>query len=140
MPEFAGLAFGLLTALFWGMTDFAAKRSVEEVDSLSVTFSMEIVGALFLGSVAGIGYLVAPATLAFWMPAEGAPVLYWWNLSMLVGVSAIVGVMFAFRAYSKAPLAVASLIVNTKGMFASLLAITLLGEEPYLAMVAGALC
>lgn len=139
MPEFTGFGFGLLTALFWGLTDFTAKRSVEDVDPIAVTMGMQITGALFLGAIGLIAWLVAPEALEFWTQPEGEPVGYWWVMSMLVGVSAICGVMFSFQAFERAPLAVASPIVNTKGMYASILAIIFLGEVPGVFMAAGAI-
>ncbi|MCB0221585.1 MAG: DMT family transporter [Chrysiogenetes bacterium] len=139
MPEFTGFGFGLLTALFWGLTDFTAKRSVEDVDPLAVTVGMQLVGAVFLGLIGLIVWLVAPGALEFWMQPAGEPFGYWWLMSMLVGVSAISGVMFAFRSFSRAPLSVASPIVNTKGMFAAILAILFLGDVPGVLMALGAL-
>lgn len=134
-----GVAWGLSTAAFWALADFTAKRTVEGVEPLPLTLGNQIAGAVILGIVALVLWQLAPGVWKSTFPHPATFPLDWYGWAVLAGFLAITGLSSSYQSYQVAPLAIASPIVNTKGMFAALIAVAFLGESAGIVTAAGVL-
>lgn len=112
----SGLAYGLLAAVFWGMTDITAAVTTRRLGSL---FTLGLVG---LASLVGVwAYAVATTGPSSLLPPV-APA------AALLGVLSAVGYIAFFTALRLGPIAVVSPVASTYGALSVVLAVVVLGE------------
>ncbi|MEW6777666.1 MAG: DMT family transporter [Bdellovibrionota bacterium] len=139
MTDASSFALGLLTAVFWSLGEFFSKRGVKEAELLTASLGMQITGALGVGLFSLVSAFAFPGIFHSFLPAASTPLTVPFWQSFLVGCVAITGVAFCYRSYKLAPLAIASPIVNSKGMFAALVAWVFLSEQAGIPVALGAL-
>jgi len=113
----SGLAYGLFTAVMWGLTDVIAALTARRLGSLP---TLSLVG---LASLVGI-WAFAIATLGgLSFASQVAPA------AALVGVVSAAGYMAFYTALRLGPIAVVSPVASTYGALTVVLSVVLLGER-----------